>query len=118
MSDTAAIHARVKEFLHFASRQGGQSIVFGVTFDAGANKWMVDMESGGQHVTFPPGAGRQVVRDLRERATKSAQDLTDQMKADLGVADFAACFDNIEKACKTAMERNAANARPEFFAHG
>ncbi len=118
MTDTAAIHAQVKEFLHFASREGGQSIVFGVTFNAGLNKWTVDMESGGQHCTFPPGAGRAVVRDLRERATRSAQDLTNQMKADMGVGDFAACFDNIEKACKIAMERNAAGARPEFFAHG
>lgn len=118
MTDTAAIHARVKEFLRFASREGGQSITFGVTFDRGADKWLASMESSGQQVTFPPGAGRAVVRELRERASQSAKDLTAQMKADLGVSDFAACFDQIEKACKLAMQRNAANARPEFFAHG
>ena len=116
--NTILIANRLREFLHFATRDCGGSILFGVEYDAQTERWVGAMSAATSKVTFPPGIGRRVVRELREAAGVTTQSLTDQMRDDLGLTMFDSIFAEIEKSCKIAMERNAAGARPEFFAHG
>jgi hypothetical protein len=105
----------MQELLNYATREGGGNITFGVQFDRAEASWMGAMSSGTEKVLFPPGAGRKFARELRERATRTMASLSDEAKAQVGAEQFFATFDQIEKACKTAMERNAAKVGPEFF---
>lgn len=116
MTDTAAIEARVKEFLRFANREHGASLTFGVVFDAPSNKWLAAIGAGGQQCEFPPGAGRRMVRGFRDRASTSVADLTDQMRHDMGASEFGQVFEKMDQACKLAMERNAMGVKPQFVA--
>lgn len=117
MTDTAAIHRRMKEFLRFATRESGASILFGVQFDPAEGKWMAAMSAGPTKCLFPPGAGRAFIRETAETLSASMKDLTDQLKADLGAGEYRAILEQMASACKTALERNAAGAKPQFFAH-
>lgn len=117
MTDATAVERLIKGFLHYATREKDGAILFGTQFDPTEQKWVGAMSIGETKITFPPGIGRRVTRELREKASGTARDLTEQMRADMGAHAFAEIFDKIDEACVTAMQRNAAGSKPEFFAH-
>jgi hypothetical protein len=115
MTDTAALKANLKAFLHFVITKGSGEVLFGAEYDVVEGCWAAALQCDGCRHLFPPGVGRQLIRETREDIDRSTKAMNDALKEQLGIDKHEQLLVQLEKCCKLAMERQRDNARPSSF---